>query len=34
LAIRAMPHSGKPQELLEAFGISASHIVAAVRSLA
>src|SRR5580658_5331734 len=34
LAIREMPHSGKPQELVEAFGISASHIVAAVRSLA
>ena len=30
LAVRAIPHSGKPKELLEKFGISASHIVNAV----
>ena len=33
LAVRAIPHSGKPQELLDRFGISASHIVEAVRTL-
>jgi transketolase len=33
LAVTGMPHSGKPEELLEAFGISASHIVTAVRNL-
>jgi transketolase len=33
LAVRAMPHSGKPDELLDKFGISASHIVDAVRKL-
>ena len=31
LAVREIPRSGKPEELLEAFGISARHIVAAVR---
>ena len=30
LAVTGMPHSGKPDELLEAFGISAKHIVDAV----
>jgi transketolase len=30
LAVDRVPHSGKPDELLEAFGISAKHIVAAV----
>src|SRR5262249_13506714 len=30
LAVTRVPHSGKPEELLEAFGISARHIVAAV----
>jgi len=34
LAVRGMPHSGKPEELLDAFGISAGHIVAAVREIA
>jgi len=34
LAVTAMPHSGKPEELVEAFGISARHIVAAVREIA
>jgi hypothetical protein len=29
-----MPHSGKPEELLEAFGISARHIAAAAREIA
>jgi transketolase len=31
LAVRDIARSGKPQELLEKFGISASHIVSAVR---
>ena len=30
LAVREVPRSGKPDELLERYGISASHIVAAV----
>ena len=34
LAVRDMPGSGKPAELLDAAGISARHIVAAVRELA
>jgi transketolase len=33
LAVREMPHSGKPDELLDAFGISARHIVEAVRAI-
>ncbi len=33
LAVRQMPGSGKPHELLDAAGISARHIVNAVRSL-
>jgi transketolase len=33
LAVTRVPHSGKPEELLEAFGISARHIVAAVEQL-
>jgi transketolase len=33
LAIYRMPHSGKPDELVEAFGISANHIAAAVRAM-
>ena len=33
LAIREIARSGKPEELLERYGISASHIVQAVRSL-
>ncbi len=33
LAVREMPGSGKPAELLDAAGISASHIVAAVKDL-
>ncbi|MGB0036996.1 MAG: transketolase [Candidatus Acidiferrales bacterium] len=33
LAVNGMPHSGKPDELLDAFGISARHIVAAVREI-
>jgi transketolase C-terminal domain/subunit len=28
-----MPHSGKPEELIDAFGISAKHIAAAVREI-
>jgi transketolase len=31
LAVRGVPHSGKPDELLDAFGISARHIVQAVQ---
>jgi transketolase len=34
LAVREMPHSGKPAELLAAAGIDAEHIAAAARSLA
>jgi transketolase len=34
LGVRSMPGSGKPAELLDAAGISARHIVAAVRELA
>ncbi|HVA18242.1 MAG TPA: transketolase C-terminal domain-containing protein, partial [Candidatus Dormibacteraeota bacterium] len=33
LAVTGMPHSGKPDELLEAFGISAKHIVDAVHTM-
>ncbi|MBI2773038.1 MAG: transketolase [Chloroflexi bacterium] len=33
LAVREMPGSGKPTELLDAAGISAKHIVAAVKEL-
>jgi transketolase len=33
LAVRQMPGSGKPNELMDAAGISASHIVAAVKRL-
>ena len=34
LAVRQMPHSGKPEELVDAFGISARHIADAVRETA
>jgi len=34
IAVRDMPHSGKPDELVDAFGISARHIVEAVRAIA
>jgi transketolase len=33
IAVREIPRSGKPEELLDRFGISAAHIVAAVRGL-
>jgi transketolase len=33
IAVREMPHSGKPDELIDAFGISARHIVEAVRAM-
>jgi len=33
LAVSRVPHSGRPDELLDAFGISARHIVAAVEQL-
>jgi Transketolase, C-terminal domain len=32
LAVREIPHSGKPKELLDRYGISATHIVAAVKA--
>jgi deoxyxylulose-5-phosphate synthase len=32
IAVREMPHSGKPDELVDAFGISARYIVEAVRN--
>ena len=32
LAVREIPRSGKPEELLDRFGISAKHIVEAVKS--
>ena len=32
LAVREIPRSGKPEELVERFGISASHIVEAVKA--
>ncbi|MGA7920622.1 MAG: transketolase [Candidatus Acidiferrales bacterium] len=34
IAVTKMPHSGKPDELIDAFGISARHIVEAVKSIA
>jgi transketolase len=34
IAVREIPRSGKPEELLERYGISAKHIVEAVRSVA
>jgi transketolase len=33
LAVREIPRSGKPEELLDRFGISAKHIVTAVRAV-
>ncbi|PWT86668.1 MAG: transketolase [Blastocatellia bacterium] len=33
LAVRSIPRSGKPDELLDRYGISARHIVAAVRAV-
>jgi transketolase len=33
IAVREIPRSGKPEELLERYGISARHIVGAVRAL-
>ncbi len=34
LAVREIPRSGKPEELLDRFGISAAHITSAVKALA
>jgi transketolase len=34
LAVREIPRSGKPEELLDRYGISARHIVAAVQAVA
>ncbi|HEY8629911.1 MAG TPA: transketolase C-terminal domain-containing protein, partial [Gaiellaceae bacterium] len=33
LAVREMPRSGKPEELMHAYGIDAEHIAAATRQL-
>ena len=33
VAVREIPRSGKPEELLDRFGISARHIVEAVRAV-
>ena len=33
IAVREMPHSTKPDELVDAFGISARHIMEAVRAI-
>jgi transketolase len=33
LAVNVLPHSGKPDELVDAFGISARHIVEAVKAI-
>jgi transketolase len=33
VAVREIPRSGKPEELLDRYGISALHIVEAVRSV-
>jgi transketolase len=33
LAVRELPRSGQPEELIDRYGISARHIVAAVRSV-
>jgi transketolase len=33
LAVREIPRSGKPEELIDRYGISARHIVAAVRAM-
>jgi transketolase len=33
LAVREIPRSGPPEALLEKYGISANHIVAAVKGL-
>jgi transketolase len=33
IAVREMPHSGKPDELVDAFGISTRHIVEAVHAI-
>jgi transketolase len=33
LAVRNMPHSGKPDELIDAFGISAKHVVDAINAI-
>jgi transketolase len=33
LAVREMPHSGKPEQLLSAYGIDAEHIAVAARQL-
>ncbi|MGH9795756.1 MAG: transketolase, partial [Candidatus Acidiferrales bacterium] len=33
LAVREVPHSGKPDELVDAFGISARHVIAAAAKM-
>ena len=34
IAVREIPRSGKPEELLDRFGLSARHIIDAVRTVA
>jgi len=33
MAVTEIPHSGKPEELMDRYGISARHIIEKVRSL-
>jgi transketolase len=33
IAVRELPRSGRPEELVDKFGLSAGHIVDAVKSL-
>jgi len=33
IAVREIPHSGKPDELLDRYGISKRHIVAKVKEV-
>ena len=33
LAVNVLPHFGKPDELIDAFGISARHIVEALKAI-
>jgi hypothetical protein len=34
MAVREIAHSGKPEQLLDRYGISSTHIVSAVRAIA
>jgi hypothetical protein len=33
MAVNGMPHSGKPEELVDAFGISARDIITEVKAI-